>query len=70
MDATMATKITVILEDNLEGGPADAVQFGIGGTYYEIDLNASNAADFRRQLAPYIEHARRTGREQDVRTAR
>jgi len=64
----MATTITVVLEDDLEGGPADeTVQFGIGGTYYEIDLNASNAAAFRRQLAPYIEHACRTGREQKQR---
>ena len=68
MDATMATTITVVLEDDLEGGPADeTVQLGIGGTYYEIDLNASNAAAFRRQLAPYIEHACRTGREQKQR---
>jgi Lsr2 len=58
------------LEDDLEGGPADeTVQSGIGGTYYEIDLNASNAAAFRRQLAPYIEHACRTGREQRQRPA-
>jgi Lsr2 len=61
----MATRITVVLEDDLEGGPADEmVQFGIGGTYYEIDLNASNAAAFRPQLAPCIEHGCRTGGEQ------
>jgi hypothetical protein len=53
MDATMATRITVALEDNLEGGQvAETVQLGIGGIYYGIDLNASNAATFRRQLAP------------------
>ena len=41
----MTTKITVVLEDDLDGGPADeTVRFGIGGTDYEIDLNASNAA--------------------------
>ena len=62
MEATMATKITIVLEDDLEGGPADeAIRFGVGGTGYESDLNASNAAPFRRQLAPYIEHARRAG---------
>ena len=65
MDATMATRMIVVLEDDLEGGlPDETVQFGIGGTYYEIDLNASNAAAFRRQLAPYIEHACTTGRNQ------
>ena len=32
MEATMATKITVVLEDDLEGGPADeTVRFGVGG---------------------------------------
>jgi hypothetical protein len=58
----MTTKITVVLEDDLDGGPADeTVRFAIGSTNYEIDLNANNAAAFRRQLAPYIEHARRAG---------
>jgi hypothetical protein len=60
--ATMATKITVALEDDLDGGPADeTVRFGIGGTEYEIDLSATNAVAFRRQSAPFIEHARRAG---------
>jgi hypothetical protein len=41
----MATKITVVLEDDLDGGPADeTVRFGLGGTEYEIDLSARNAA--------------------------
>jgi Lsr2 len=31
------------------------------GTEYEIDLNAKNAAAFRKQLATYIEHAARPG---------
>ena len=59
----MAQKITVALEDDLDGGPADeTVRFGIGGAQYEIDLSASNAAAFRRQLAPFIAHARKAGR--------
>ncbi len=28
---------------------------------YEIDLSKKNAARFRQQLAPFIEHARRAG---------
>ena len=61
----MATKITVTLEDDLNGGPADeTVRFASDGTGYEIDLNANNAAAFRRQLAPYIDHARRAGARQ------
>ena len=59
----MAQKITVALEDDLDGGPADeTVRFGLGGTGYEIDLSTKNATAFRRQLAPFIEHARRNGR--------
>ncbi|HYA53962.1 MAG TPA: Lsr2 family protein [Streptosporangiaceae bacterium] len=59
----MAQKITVALEDDLDGGPADeTVRFGLGGTEYEIDLSTKNANAFRRQLAPFIEHARRAGR--------
>jgi hypothetical protein len=71
MEATMATKTTVILEDDLDGGPADeTLRFGIGSTDYEIDLNASNAAALRQQLAPYLEHARRAGSRQRHRAGR
>ena len=50
----MAQKITVALEDDLDGGPADeTVRFGLGGTDYEIDLSTKNADAFRRQLAPF-----------------
>ena len=59
----MAQKITVALEDDLDGGPADeTVRFGLGGTDYEIDLSKKNANAFRRKISPFIEHARRTGR--------
>lgn len=70
----MATKITVVLEDDLEGGPAEqTLRFGLDGKEYEIDLNSHNAAAFRQQVAPFIEHARRVGSRQHpqrpVRTA-
>ncbi len=58
----MATKITVALEDDLDGGPADET-VRVGGTEYEIDLNKKNARAYRKQLAPFAEHARRAGRE-------
>ena len=36
----MAQKITVALEDDLDGGPADeTVRFGLDGAEYEIDLS-------------------------------
>jgi hypothetical protein len=67
----MAQKITVALEDDLDGGPADeTVRFGLGGADYEIDLSTKNANAFRRQLAPFIEHARKTGRGQRRRPGR
>jgi hypothetical protein len=59
----MAQKITVTLEDDLDGDPAaETVRFGLGGAEYEIDLSKKNATAFRRQLAPFIEHARKAGR--------
>jgi nucleoid-associated protein Lsr2 len=59
----MAQKVTVSLEDDLTGGPAEeTVRFSFDGTDYEMDLNATNAAAFGKQLAPYLEHARKTGR--------
>jgi hypothetical protein len=61
----MATKTTIALEDDLDGGPADeTVQFGLGTADYEIDLNVRNADNFRTQMAPFIEHGRRSIRSQ------
>jgi hypothetical protein len=67
----MAQKITVTLEDDLDGGPADqTVRFGLDGAEYEIDLSARNATAFRERLAPYTEHARKTGRRPGSRPGR
>ena len=46
------------------------MRFGLGGTEYEIDLSTKNATAFRRRFAPYIEHARKTGRGQRRRPGR
>ena len=46
------------------------MRFAFDGTGYEIDLNAKNAAAFGKQLAPYLEHARRAGRAQPRRPGR
>ena len=67
----MAQKTTVTLEDDLDGGRADeTVRFGLDGSEYEIDLSRKNAAAFRRQLAPFIDHARKAGRAQRRRPGR
>jgi hypothetical protein len=69
--AETAKKISVVLEDDLDGGPADeTVRFGLGGTEYEIDLSEKNAAAFRKQLAPFLEHARKAMRGQSRRAPR
>jgi hypothetical protein len=60
----MAQRVTVALEDDLDGGPADeTVRFAVGGTEYEIDLSTKNATAFREQLAPFVEHSRKPGRQ-------
>jgi len=67
----MAQRITVALEDDLDGGPAEeTVRFGLGGAEYEIDLSKKNAKTFRKQLAPFIDHARKAGRRQRRRAGR
>ena len=67
----MAQKVTVALEDDLDGGPADeTVRFGIGGAEYEIDLSKKNARALRRRLAPFMDHARKAGRGPRRRTGR
>jgi len=67
----MAPRVTVELEDDLDGGPADeTLRFGLDGTEYEIDLRKTNASKFRRQLAPHLDHARKAGRGQRRRPVR
>src|SRR5690242_9847718 len=67
----MVQKVSVVLDDDLTGGPAEqTIRFAFEGTDYEIDLNAKNAAALRKQLAPYVEHARRAGRASSGRLGR
>jgi hypothetical protein len=66
----MAQRVTVTLEDDLSGGPAEeTVRFAFAGADYEIDLSTKNATAFRKKLAPFIEHARKAGRRQPGRAA-
>ncbi len=58
----MAQKVSVSLEDDVDGGPADeTVRFGFDGTKCEIDLSTKTARAFGTQLAPFVEHARKAG---------
>jgi hypothetical protein len=55
----MATKTTIARVDDLDGGPSDeTVRFSLDGHDFEIDLNRRNASSFRRQIAPFLAHAR------------
>jgi hypothetical protein len=58
----MAQKVTVLLVDDLDGGPADeTVSFALDGEAYEIDLTSANAAAFRDAMARYRGVARKVG---------
>ena len=70
-EVEMTQKVTVTLEDDIDGGPAEeTVRFGLAGSEYEIDLNTKNANGFRLQLAPFIERARRSERGRTARPVR
>lgn len=56
----MAQKVQVLLVDDLDGGEAnETVSFGLDGSSYEIDLSSANADKLRKELALYMEHARK-----------
>jgi hypothetical protein len=59
----MAQKVQILLEDDLDGKPADeTVSFALDGTTYEIDLTKANAKKLRDAVAQYVGSARRVGR--------
>lgn len=59
----MAQKVSVSLQDDLDGGPAaETVRFALAGSEFEIDLSEKNARTFRQQINPFVEHARRAAR--------
>jgi Lsr2 len=69
----MAKQIQVVITDDIDGGEAhETIAFGLDGSSLEIDLNKLNAAQFRKTVAPYIEHGRRVphGRGRTARPAR
>ena len=56
----MAQKVQVLLVDDLDGSEAtETVAFGLDGAAYEIDLSSGNAGKLRKELAHYVEHARK-----------
>lgn len=56
----MAQKIQTVITDDLDGGTADGtVRFGLDGTDYAIDLNATHAQELRSKLAAYVQAGRK-----------
>ncbi|WP_315769500.1 histone-like nucleoid-structuring protein Lsr2 [Rhodococcoides kroppenstedtii] len=59
----MAKKVVIELVDDIDrtplGDDGEHIVFAVDGVDYEIDLGPNNAAEFRRTLAPYLEHATR-----------
>jgi Lsr2 len=59
----MAKKVTVSLQDDLDGSPAaQTVHFALGGSEFEIDLSEKNVRAFRQDMDPFLEHAHRARR--------
>lgn len=59
----MASKLQVLLLDDVDGGTAvETVTFALDGSSYEIDLSAENAQQLRERFTTWIPHARKSGR--------
>ena len=58
----MAQRVHTVLDDDIDGGPADVtVHFSFQGTQYEIDLSKKNEEKLIKALEPFTSKARRTG---------
>jgi hypothetical protein len=69
MEAHVAQRVQIILEDDYDGGEADeTVSFALDGAEYEIDLSTENATELRNALAPWLAHARKVGGRKRTRT--
>lgn len=56
----MAQKVETVIIDDLDGSKADTtIRFGLDGTEFEIDLNATHADDLRRTTERYIHAGRK-----------
>ncbi|KQU02678.1 hypothetical protein ASG56_17390 [Rhodococcus sp. Leaf7] len=57
----MAKKVVVHLVDDIDSTPIDEdgehITFAVDGQTYEIDLGPVNAAEFRRTVGYYVDHA-------------
>ena len=66
----MAQKIVTMLVDDLDGSTAaETVSFALDGKSFSIDLSTANAQQLRDCLQPFIDSARKAGRNGTARTA-
>ena len=66
----MAQRISIVLEDDIDGGiAAETITFVLDGVTYEIDLSHDNAAKLREAMLPWTSHARRTGGRRSTKPA-
>jgi Lsr2 len=67
----MAKTTVVTVTDDIDGSEgAETVSFGFDGQNYEIDLSRKNHDKFKKGLQPFIDSARRVGRQGAGRAAR
>ena len=61
--AAMATKMTVLLIDDLDPSleATDTIRFALDNTHYEIDLSDEHINELRSIFARYIDGARKVG---------
>lgn len=58
----MATHVTTVLIDDIDGGQADeTLHLTFEGERYTIDLSSKNAAKLRKVIQPYLDAGRREG---------
>jgi|SRR5450755_4911065 hypothetical protein len=67
----MAQRTQIVFADDIDGSEAEVtVRFAVGGTQYEIDLNAAHAEEFRQAVRLYVDAARKAGRGPSLRSGR
>ena len=67
----MAKTVIVKLTDDIDGGDAEeTIHFSLDGRSYEIDVNATNAAQLRAAIKPFIDKGRLSGASGRARAAR
>jgi len=59
----MAKKVTVTMVDDTDDTKTadETIEFGLDGVTYEIDLHKTNSDKFHKDMAKWVEHARRVG---------